>query len=276
LEARILALGLRQKLSAPPSGSHPFTLAIPRHYNIRMSGDLPSTTTFTFLGTAHPERRGWWFDRFEVRESSGIVFSAEMRGSRFVASITLPSGTTPDLLTARNHASMHLRTVTDAIGMLNGVAISGDITEALDPTGALHALDPHLRELAVEYTASDLRRLMAAGFNDQAVRLGMADVRMALLNAVDTAFLCYRAIEGVKQVYGDWETLRMNLSIPYDRIMELKSLADPRRHGGAAQLTHDQRVEALTLAHRTVLDYAGVVWSRLPPEVRAHDTATRG
>ncbi len=229
---------------------------------------MASGTRFSFIGTAHPERLNWWFDRCEVVEPGGVLFEAEMRGSRFLAHLTLPEDEYDDLLTARNHAAAHVRTVIDAIGLLNGSAVSCEISEAIDASGKMHALDPTITELRMEHRPDELRRLIAAGFNDHAVRLGMADVRMAILNASDTGFLCYRAIEGVKTLHGSWDKFRELFEVPYDEIMELKELADPRRHGGLVSLTHEQRIVALRLAHRVLLEHASHVWAGLPAQAR--------
>lgn len=99
---------------------------------------------------------------------------------------------------------------------------------------------------------------MRVAVNDVAVRLGLADIRMAIRNPFDTAFLCFRAIEGVKNRFESWDTFRDALTVSQPELMDLKSLADPRRHGSERHLSHDQRVAALQLAHRVIgryLDY---------------------
>lgn len=226
---------------------------------------------FKVIGSARPERRNWYFEPFGFR-SGHFSFLAEMRGSRFVASMDVPVVDKIDLLTARNTAATYLRTMVDAIGYLNGAAIEADVTEVIGPDGRLFALDPEVLELRhPDYTAEDIRLLVSAAVNDHAVRLGLADIRQAIRGPEDTAFLCYRAIEGVMQRFGAWEKMHEVLGTDRDEIMRIKEWADPRRHGDHADLTHEQRIESLVLAHRVVGLYASHVFDGLPQEAKARD-----
>ena len=221
---------------------------------------------FQVLGTARPERMNWFLDPIWYSRSDGVSFFAEMQGSRFVAGVEVPDEAEVDLLTARNIAASALRSMVDAIGFLHGTAIDCDVSELIDPAGRLHAVDPTITELHSEYTREQLGRLFVAAVFDHGVRLGLADIRMAIRSAEDTTFLCYRAIEGVCKRFDSWDAMHAELGSDRDEVMRLKVLADPRRHGHAVDVTGEQRIAALVLAHRVLGLYAAYVYERLPLE----------
>ena len=110
-------------------------------------------------------------------------------------------------------------------------------------------------------------RLFAAAVNDHAVRLGLADIRMAIRSPEDTTFLCYRAIEGVSKSFASWDEMHSALGTDRHDVMRLKQVADPRRHGHAVDVTAAERVAALVLAHQVLGLYAGYAFQRLPQEI---------
>ena len=79
------------------------------------------------------------------------------------------------------------------------------------------------------------------------------DLAMAMKNAEDTGFYCYRAIESLRQHCAlkfnlpskekgkQWQKLKEVAQCDEDVILKIKSVADSVRHGGTASLTSDDR-----------------------------------
>lgn len=93
-----------------------------------------------------------------------------------------------------------------------------------------------------------------------AIKLALADLRKAKDNAVDSGFYCYRAVESIRQEFGEvagtaWEHLRDSLKVDRPYIDYFQRWANPRRHGKSVPISDGERKNALIIADEIVDRY---------------------
>ncbi len=166
---------------------------------------------------------------------------------RFVASSKVQN-----IYTLRNIVEDATRALLDVAGYFNGYGYDAEIVQMVD----LNTSKNHVFGIDVPILA-DVCKEVGLTINDIFVALqktdgyyfrhALADVREAIKSPQDTGFFCYRAIESLKNCYATrnrvssdkddaWELFREKYSISKEQIMDIKTFADPVRHGNYTQV----------------------------------------
>jgi hypothetical protein len=152
----------------------------------------------------------------------------------------------------------------DAFGYLTGWGLDAEITSCLDPAGRLTVFGVGIdglggREEERPLTLADLHELR----KNLALRIALADFRLAIRYPGDMYQFAYRAAESIRQHFteeGDtdrraswlrrWDALRIDPSW----IAQIKDRATARRHGDAAVffVSGEEQVRVLETARRVI------------------------
>lgn len=235
---------------------------------------------FRIIGRAYPERQSWWFSRRETAAhgddgETQWRICAEMTASQFHASLELrkvPAGVSP--MDAKVDLENVVRIVLDTIGLFHGSAVDCEVIHLETPDGDVLVLDSAFGGLDVDHTDEEFNAVATTAQFVRGLRLGLADFRLAIRVPHDTAFLAYRGLDGIRADIAAregitsegaaWERTRAVTSLDKKDLFELKSLADPRRHGGEARMTHADREVALHLLQRGLIEYAKWCGTNIP------------
>ena len=159
-----------------------------------------------------------------------------------------------DVATLRNIVEDVTRTTLDGIGFLKGYGYDAEITQAIIlPTNEkyIFGIDIPTLYMLPEKAGLSLKDIMslATNISGHYIRRALADLREATKCPVDTGFFCYRAIEALKNDYAvraqiansperkQWEAFRQHFGIDQNKVMKIKKIADPARHGNYNELT---------------------------------------
>lgn len=169
------------------------------------------------------------------------------------------------LLDARSFVDEHVRTVAETVGLLAGAAIDIQVTQIEEDGHSPVVLNSAFDGLD-EHDMVDFRTVAMAAVFRPGIQMALTDFRLAIRVGHDTAFLCYRAIDGLRadlaeheQITNEgksWERLRSICGVERTVIDGVKAAADPRRHGRVLPLTHEQRQAALSLLRQMTVRYA--------------------
>jgi hypothetical protein len=192
--------------------------------------------------------------RFQIVETSDVSqgdLSVEIVHSQVFAKFTT-AGAVANIFTLRNIVESTVRALLDIVGYVHGYGYDADIVQYIPPEEAgtssyvfginIPAIADSCAQAGV--SVNDVLAVMAKP-NGYYVRQALADVREAIKSPTNTAFFCYRAIESLKNGYGrnhdkpatpdaTWEQFRNQYALSKDAIMQIKSFADPIRHGNYA------------------------------------------
>lgn len=226
-----------------------------------------------FYGLVHPAGDGWSFDEpfsFSFLEHDTQV-QTFIKYGKFHAVVStnakLDQNFSNDLMSV-------IQGLLDALGFHLGVRIRAELIGAIVHPNTLIFTTPASWPEAVGRTADQPLRVEAeelVPFTDTAlreplVRFALGDICEALVQAADTGFLCYRAVESIRQWYQEvdprtdsnsegWRRMRDALAVSEEELRRLGALASRRRHGGAAAISEQERIWAIGLARRVVLSF---------------------
>lgn len=193
--------------------------------------------------------------RFQIVETSDVSqgdLSVEIVHSQIFAKFTT-AGAVANIFTLRNIVEDAVRALLDIVGYVHGYGYDADIVQYIPPEEAgtsSYVFGINIPAIADSCTQAgvsvDAVLAAVAKQNGYYVRQALADVREAIKNPNNTAFFCYRAIEALKNGYGHnrgesvnsdaaWERFRNHYALSKDTIMQIKSFADPIRHGNYAE-----------------------------------------
>lgn len=224
--------------------------------------------TYIFTGRVIPERA-----LLDISEVPLKVLASEdvPEGDLFIEVIKsqisirfMASGEVGNVFTLRNIIEDAARMLLDTAGYFAGYGYDMEIVQMLRSDSAekyVFGIDvPALAGICEKagLTVNDIFAALSKS-DGYYLRHALADVREAIKSPKDTGFFCYRAIESLKnccvardRVTGEdaaWELFRNSLSISKQEIMEIKSFADPVRHGNYLQakpMTDTDRADVFT------------------------------
>ena len=186
-----------------------------------------------------------------------------------------------DLETLRNSVEALVRGVVDAFGYIEGRGYDVEITSVVDSTGDIWQVFP-VEIAAIQATKNErpltfgeLHALLnpkADAFDEEStfrtmqLRIALGDLREAIRSIDHTALFCYRAIECLRQCYGDrdgqdddasrraaWLRMREELCIARSWIDDIEKASIRERHGDHRATSGEQRT-ALMLRTWKVVD----------------------
>jgi hypothetical protein len=224
-----------------------------------------------FSGVVHPERAS-----LSVSNINSTIVDAD---GRTKATITLNiyanqvtaavDSEVSDLYTLRNLVRSETEFVTSVAGFLFGYGYDVEITKVFDPQlkdTRVFGIDiPIVSERTKgRDTTALLNAIVPLCYGPDAVYLRrcLTDLSAALRRLDDTAFYCFRALESLRQSFGEgrtereqWEAMAHATGSSKDAMEPLRRHAFPARHGPPKPLTGEERGELYTFTWRIVERY---------------------
>ena len=220
---------------------------------------------FTGIGRVHPERVSLYINHIEVPSKHGRItfFCAASQ-----VNITLDHADVHDWLSA--HATMeHIAQVyVNAMGFALGCGYRVEITQVTDENGNIYVIGVQRDELSFERVEQQAIAALTAEIarDDLHFCLAVQDYTNALVDYLDCASLCYRAIESISKAIGkskndnaNWNTMHAALGTNRKTIdSTITEYAATARHGNWNEyksISHDQRIEILKLTKSVLFTY---------------------
>jgi hypothetical protein len=166
-----------------------------------------------------------------------------------------------DLSTMINIVKYHTQLLFDTVLLTTGFLSSITITSVLLPDKRFAQIDLgnvstwHRKELI----DIDIATLFRLNFEDASIKIAIADLRSAFIEAHLTALFSYRSIETIMQSFVNssstkedrkkaWDNLRDNLNLSRDYFKKVETFSTANRHGKETNQTFDDRKEFIYTA----------------------------
>lgn len=178
----------------------------------------------------------------------------------------------------RNMVRDVLQTHLSMVGYIEGHAYELEITRVVNQTTGddyVFGIDiPCLTSLKEgRDTTSEVQKLWSCCTGDNGIFIHrcLNDLMLAMKNAEDTGFYCYRAIEALRNHAAaeaeilegkdseKWENFRSKAGVERDTIMAVKAAADPARHGTPISLSEEEREKILRSTWLVVRQYIDAI-----------------
>lgn len=223
------------------------------------------------VGRVHPERASVYINHIEFPSEHGLV--TFFCGASQI-NIMLDHAHVHDFLSA--HATMeHIAQVyVSAIGFALGCGYRVEITQVTDENNNIYVIGVQREEVSFEQEEQQAVAAVAAEIarKDLHFRFAMQDYTNALVDHVDCAHLCYRAIESIAKAVGktrdkntNWMAMHAALGTNREMIdSTITDYAATARHGDWGKFkstSNDQRVEILKLTRSILTAYINYVQS---------------
>lgn len=226
-------------------------------------------TVYVFEGEVSPRHRGFWIDSRRINHANpqaGVQFVADIEISNADVRVTVDDlATGADVMTLRNYVEAACQIIADAYAYLSGIPFIVGINrvttaDGAEPTPLDHQV-PAIsasesdRPLAIE----ELLNLVLSPNIEPAMRsqlvLALTNLREAMRSPHDTGFHCYRAIECIRQFFGEgsarhWERMAEALRIDRTAVDRVREFARPQRHGADLFMSDADRGLAMQLTWR--------------------------
>ena len=170
-------------------------------------------------------------------------------------SILLNSPILSTHLDAKMHANLICGMFVSAFGFSLGRGYSIEITQVTDENGvaAVFGVAPPNKRVNenLEFDTNEdiFHRSLKLSSENIFFRFAMRDYTRAILDEIDCAYYCYRAIESIKTSFetentlDGWEVMHQKLGTSAEEIItKIKHYADPTRHGNWVKV-RDTNVE---------------------------------
>ncbi len=185
-----------------------------------------------------------------------------------------------DVETIGNYTEPFVQAIVDSLGYVQGKAIIVQLTavsyrkdgETVAVPLVVGVMSPQyiVSEPVEEFDASDLVNLLRHSPEDiqqidhgsilrsNQLRHAVANVREAMHSPDNTALLCYRAIENIRQCFSEsdeigekrdrkssWSRMGSSLRFEESYIDDIRKASVPQRHGSSKYMSGEQRTEAV-------------------------------
>jgi hypothetical protein len=169
-----------------------------------------------------------------------------------------------DLLTLRNVVGSSVQALIDSYGFVVGCGYDLEITAACTPDGEVTIFGVDISEITRRPTEITFPVMLTDIFpTTQGIylRRALADLRQAIRSPGDTGFYCFRAIEALRHFWragdnedpeSEWRTMSAALRVDKTVTDWLKAWANPQRHGEFAEMSGDERTQAMLTAWEVV------------------------
>jgi len=219
-------------------------------------------TPYLYEGLILPERAQLSL-QFEVHFkhlTSGVSAAAHVSVVLNQVAVWIHTDVEWDILDLRNVVKTILQNQIAAIGYLKGYAYEVEIRRVLhSDLGIDYVFGIDIPCIAERNKSIDIDARIASirektiGVEGVLLNRCFNDLVMAMKNADDTGFYCYRAIESLRQHCSikfklnpenksiQWKKLREIVQCDEDTIRLIKKAADPLRHGDVMSITSEDR-----------------------------------
>lgn len=232
---------------------------------------------YVLLGTAHPERAMLNIPEFSFRgadsvSKSPIVMLAAVINGRI--SVHLYTDGPRDLMHLKQYAHEVIEGQVAIASFIIGYAFSIEITQVINvglETNYVYGAPGDGNAFGGEQLAvfGDIRALTTGRLGAFVTRC-LGDMSIALQWPRDAAFYCYRAIESLNQhciekwdlgdlsESGQWQEFRRRAGCSKEHLMQIKSDADPIRHGNHLNVGSLSNDAVMNMTRTVVASYLGV------------------
>jgi hypothetical protein len=199
-----------------------------------------------FFGQVVPEWDSFWLSPISVEMERPAGFgSVQISGSQI--GVALSTDDDFDIVTMKNFAVELARFATDALSFVLGAGITAHLVGAYRQDDGLTVFDPYFDAVVSpderkQDHGEHLSQLVTAAARSPAVRFALGDIREAIIEPLDTGYLCYRAVESLRQSLLEggskdegaarrrsWERLRQEVGVPEADSRRLSELGGVRR-----------------------------------------------
>ncbi len=227
--------------------------------------------TFVFEGLVRPRRcRLALTDIWIELPDPYIRVSVETHEETVRICALVEESMVPDMLTLKNDAVEIAQGLIDAHTFVHAADITLEIDRVTLPSG--ETVDLIAKFTGLQCTSylgglSELEtsQLLGRQSGNPQLRLALGDLRRASTAGHDTAFLAYRAVESIRQVFASvndrsressWTRMWASLGGGRALVDGFIGTATDRRHGVVSGYTEDERRDALLGAREVVLRFA--------------------
>ncbi len=164
-----------------------------------------------------------------------------------------------DYYTLRNFVKANVNTFINIVGFLMGRSYDVEITKAFgDDIEGTQVFPINVGSIEEDNKHIDVKQAMGHVLNlcsDQDgvfTRRCLDDLVMSIRYLDDSAFYCFRAIESLKQYFGKrcnleddaqkWKAFAEAIGGAKEELAEIKSFADPSRHGLPTYISNEARI----------------------------------
>ena len=232
----------------------------------------------TFIGEVRPKAGNWYFDEPVLAARDDEKIQILMRDSVFLVRVDTegPDDIDDDWIDrVWLRCLAPIRASLDILGFHIGAMLEIERHTALvDERAALFFghYQPRFRISDGERVEADVMGVFFhEAITNPPFRHALADVRQAQRLDDDAAFHCYRAIEGLRQLFvhegesekkdkaKSWERLRSALNVTEQEIGAIADAAKERRHGGDDKTAVAKRLEHVLLTRDLIVRYANQI-----------------
>jgi hypothetical protein len=235
--------------------------------------------TYIFSGLVHPQRAhltlafpsgaGISFTHQESQVSGRC--SVQIYNNHITVAFTTEAQIA-DMLTARNMVADAVSLLIDGVSLLTVLHYSVELISVHDVTNdstQVFGIDcPGLSRDGWFPASNDILQLFDFAGRNALYRRALTDFRLAQIVVSDTAFLCYRAIESILQIFAEnkgiseknttakLQALYAELNVSPDAVYFLRNRSKMTRHGRVEYMSGADRVRALRIAREILMRFA--------------------
>ena len=219
---------------------------------------------FTVIGRVLPERAAVQIQEhcFRDNESGGVIsiicIASQLR-------ITINDSRVDGWISAAVTARHMAQTLVSSLGYALGCGYSVEIVQVIDANGQTQVIGVQLGEAKFEEHEPVFHAAVELARRDVHFRFALQDYARALVDPIDCAHFCFRAIEAIRSSFRDgnenknaeWARMHACLHTRREMIDEIiKPFADSVRHGDweEPKLTTQQQRDRMVLLTRGILE----------------------
>ena len=242
--------------------------------------------TYIFAGKVFPERAdvNIQISPIEVQiKEAGLQFQARISiGASQVSVVVDTEEEVSELSTLRNYIEWYVGVAVNALGYLGGRGYDVEITSVVGSSGTpwhvfgvgVPALERSKSERPVNF--SGLWNLLMSDERAVPLERALANLREAIRAPHDTALFCHRAIESLRQMFGDasdddtkpsWKRMGASLRVERSWIGPLIEPGQQLRHGEPRFSSGAERETFMLLTWKVIdrfIEYARGGYKPLP------------
>ena len=189
---------------------------------------------YYITGKVLPERVNYWLSD-SITKSDPDFGSITLKCD--ASQITVIMDTHLDEKSAYIFAGEFAVIIVNSFGFANACGYTVEMTTICSENQNMNVYGVQVIEL--KYDDSELNKVfnetLDLSFKDVLYRFAIRDYLNAIIRPLECGFLCYRAVETIKNRFGSndggWVAMHQSLGTDKEKIMHIKSFADPIRHG---------------------------------------------
>ena len=168
-----------------------------------------------------------------------------------------------NLFHMRTQVEGAVMSLVDVVGYMVQCGYDVQIHSAVDCETGEHTVFGVGQPIEVKNEYPELPDNLPDLVSDNPLRLAFANFREAIRVPNDTSYFCFRAIESIRQAFGNsskningtWDNMRSALNLSRSTLDEFSDCAIPLRHGDFAEQAWPVRKRHMEIAHEVIRRY---------------------